>query len=149
MISVSGCQAVWHGVPDMLVKHTAVAKLPEENNYSDDIEDYASAYNFHEQVVSQCLTNAFSQRSEGLVPSIGCTLDEMIIYLYDPKQDILLRRFINLQLFEDACFSLESIIELWVILNLHLFKPVMKDKVEHVECGFINILKKRGGFRTF
>ena len=131
------------------LSYTIEEKKPAQNSY---------AYDFQEQVVSQCLTNAFAQKSslngDNLIPSIGCTMDGMIIFLYDPYQDILLRMFYKLKLYlkesNNRMFYLESIIELWIILNLYIFKPVMQKNLEDkVKCGFKSILKNTGVLQAY
>ena len=45
---------------------------------------------------------------------------------------------------------MESIIELWIILNLYIFKPVMQKNLEDkVKCGFKSILKNTGVLQAY
>ena len=52
-----------------------------------------------------------------------------------------------MQLFHQGSLLLKSIIELWVILNLHLFEPTIANKEE--TCGFLNFLEETDVFGTY
>ena len=146
---------MWHGNPDILIKAsgTTIAvkkndddggdgpeakkeKLDEENE--DDFQERTSVYEykFQNQLFSQALTNAFVQKnkhkfSKNLVPAIGCTHSEMIVALYDPDQDILLRRVTPINFLEDDSdkFDFFGILELWRILNLHILGAELSDQI--------------------
>ena len=146
---------MWHGNPDILIKAggTTIAvkkndddggdgseakkeKLDEENE--DDFLEWTNIYEykFQNELFSQALTNAFVQKnqhklSKKLVPAIGCTYSKMIVALYDPDQDILLRRVTPIDFLEDDSdkFDLYGILELWRILNLHILGAELSDQI--------------------
>nr|XP_022319534.1 uncharacterized protein LOC111122198 [Crassostrea virginica] len=150
-----GHSKVWHGNPDILIKAggTTIAvkkndddggdgpeakkeKLDEENE--DDFLEWTNIYEykFQNELFSQALTNAFVQKnqhefSKKLVPAIGCTYSKMIVALYDPDQDILLRRVTPIDFLEDDSdkFDLYGILELWRVLNLHILGAELSDQI--------------------
>lgn len=82
------------------------------------------------QLTSQAITNGFAQKSRlnlrnQLIPAILCTVDDMMILLYDPDNDTLLRRLESINLIVNDRLSVHAVIELWLILNLHLFQPFL------------------------
>ena len=111
-------------------------KLDEENE--DDFLEWTNVYEykFQNELFSQALTNAFVQKnqhkfSKKLVPAIGCTYSKMIVALYDPDQDILLRRVTPIDFLEDDSdkFDLYGILELWRVLNLHILGAELSDQI--------------------
>lgn len=111
------------------------SKLSEEDEEEDEDYSFYSVeegtdifeYKFQNKLISQTLTNSFVQKNQHgfikrLVPAIGCTYDNIIVALYDPDRDILLRRVAPVSVLEEDSdsFNLFGILELWRILNLHI-----------------------------
>lgn len=69
--------------------------------------------------------------SKKLVPAIGCTYSNMIVALYDPDQDILLRRVTPISFLEEDSdkFDFFGILELWRILNLHILGAELDEQI--------------------
>ena len=102
-------------------------------------------YDVYMQIISQTLTNAFAQRklcNLSLVPSIGCTADEFIIYFYHSERDVLLRRVHKHNLFCNEDMIFESVVELW-FLNFYVFYPTLSKEVisKLPRSGFRNSLE--------
>lgn len=110
------------------------SKLSDEDEEDEDYSFYSVEegtdifeYKFQNQLISQTLTNSFVQKNQHgfikrLVPAIGCTHDNIIVALYDPDRDILLRRVAPISVLEEDSdsFNLLGILEIWRILNLHI-----------------------------
>lgn len=110
------------------------SKLSDEDEEDEDYSFYSVEegtdifeYKFQNQLISQTLTNSFVQKNQHgfikrLVPAIGCTYDNIIVALYDPDRDILLRRVAPISVLEEDSdsFNLLGILEIWRILNLHI-----------------------------
>ena len=95
------------------------------------------------QIISQTLTNAFAQRklcNLSLVPSIGCTADEFMIYFYDSEQDVLLRRIHKLNLFCNEDMIFESVVELWFVLNATYMCSIQRcQKKYYLNCPEVGL----------
>lgn len=54
-------------------------------------------FNVIDQIIAEAITNAFTQVNRNkalsgwLIPTFGCTLDHIVVFLYDPKNDVLLQ----------------------------------------------------------
>ncbi|XP_045214456.2 uncharacterized protein LOC123564747 isoform X2 [Mercenaria mercenaria] len=112
---------------------------------------------FSAQLISQAITHGFAQRKKYnfvncLVPTIGFTLNRLLIYLYDPDRDILLRRKDRLELMDqNDCLILPAVVELWFILNLHLFGATMSEQICSKLCksGLKSHLEEFGGLDIY
>lgn len=110
----------------------------EEIFYSaDEKTNETSIYSnyFMTQLVSQSITNSFAQKaaktlSNQMIPTIGCNLHDFHVFLYDPDSDILMRRMECLEIISKENphrLILPSVVELWLILNLHTFGSSMSE----------------------
>ena len=81
-----------------------------------------------DQVIAQTITNGFSQvnmtkaLSGWLIPTFGCTTEYISLFLYDPKNDILLQ---CLNLFPiwttEGKLNIETVVQVWMYLNFTIF----------------------------
>ena len=84
-------------------------------------------FNVLDQVIAEAITNAFTQigRSKALsgwfIPSFGCTLDHVVVFLYDPKNDVLLQLAEQLPIWQQTeILSITTVVQIWMLLNFPL-----------------------------
>jgi hypothetical protein len=99
--------------------------------------------NVIDQVIAQTITNAFSQvnktpaLSGWLIPTFGCTLDNVIVLFYDPKNDVLLQCVHKIPIWgRRDCFYIPSIVQIWILLNFTVF--TFKDLADDYELNSSN-----------
>lgn len=135
------------------------SKLSEEDEEDDEyyfhsVEEGTDIfeYKFQNQLISQTLINSFVQKNQHgfikrLVPAIGCTYNNIIVALYDPDRDILLRRVAPISVLEEDSdsFNLLGILELWRILNLHILGSDLCNQIvtELDQSGFRSHIEAR------
>ncbi|XP_069131533.1 uncharacterized protein [Argopecten irradians] len=131
-----GCDVTWHGFVDMYIQDriSIIVKNIPEDFHSKDGEDWLSssddAFSIHKQsyscLIAQTVTNGFAQVNtsaelSGLpIPSFGCCPKQISIYLYDCKNDILLKS-LPLTIFKFGQLDSSTVVMVWLYLNFSLF----------------------------
>lgn len=81
-----------------------------------------------DQLIAETITNAFSQTNSTKaltgwpIPTICCTIDQVVVFMYDPNNDVLLQ-----SMEPSSCWQTEKIIDLttvifiWMLLNFPIF----------------------------
>ncbi|KAK3101793.1 hypothetical protein FSP39_006414 [Pinctada imbricata] len=101
-----------------------------------------------DQIIAEAITNAFAQVNANsllkglMIPSFGCTQDHIVVFLYDPENDILLQTNL-INLFEvPGELSVVAIIEIWMYLNFAvLFKHDIAKKYKFESAKFRESVK--------
>ena len=134
---------VWHGRIDALIGQVALTRLVgyDEDDEADDNDD--SAYRFtdtdsaHPQILSQAIVFSFLQNNKDsikkklkktLVPTIGISSTQLVIYFYDSENDVLL---------QSACFNFDkeseeklmAILVAWLVVNYKHLGDGLNDKL--------------------
>ncbi|XP_053398946.1 uncharacterized protein LOC123556770 [Mercenaria mercenaria] len=138
-----GSESVWHGNVDAML---GIQNIPVNflHNYDEDkIEgkqfsfsneqssfdisaDQSTLHHREQQLVSQAIVFAFLQRKlhstdfkHFLIPSIGMSREQAVIYFYDPDHDILMKNLHPFELFgdEDGGLYYATVIALWLCMN--------------------------------
>jgi hypothetical protein len=85
-------------------------------------------FDVFDQIIAEAITNAFTQVNNSkalsgwLIPSFGCTLDHITVFLYDPKNDILLQLAAQLPIWDKITeMSVKTIVHIWMLLNFTVF----------------------------
>ncbi|KAK3096040.1 hypothetical protein FSP39_022360 [Pinctada imbricata] len=115
--------------------------------------DILLSMNTVDQIMAETITNAFAQINANsvlkglMIPSFGCTQDHVVIFLYDPENDILLQTNL-INLFEvPGQLSVSAIIEVWMFLNFaELLKPDLAKKYKFESAKFHDSVK---GYLSF
>ncbi|KAK3089697.1 hypothetical protein FSP39_005698 [Pinctada imbricata] len=113
-----------------------------ENNKSSDI---LFRSNIIDQIMASAMTNAFAQVNSNshlkglMIPSFACTQDYILVFLYDPENDILLQTNV-FKLFEGpGRLSISAIVQVWMFLNfVELLKPDLANEYEFEPSRFHN-----------
>lgn len=90
-------------------------------------ENDAMDTNIPDRLIAETITNAFvctnsnSELSGWLIPTFACTGEDVSVYLYDPKHDMLLQCDSELPLWDTGYFCIDSIIKIWMFLNFTIF----------------------------
>ena len=143
---ILGNPSVWHGRIDALLGPVPVAltRLPDD----DDHDGLYMKGSFVEskkhfvdidlpcpQIISQAIVFSFLQNQQGsqqkksLIPTIGVSSTELVVYFYDSENDVLLQSapfFFN----QGADNRIMAILVAWLVVNY-----------EHLCDGLIDILK--------
>ena len=99
--------AVWHGRVDALIGSVALTSLSDSDDEDDDDEDDGHFVEVkkkfveidipHPQVISQAIVFSFlqnqrdSQQKKTLIPTIGVSSTQLVVYFYDSETDVLLQ----------------------------------------------------------
>lgn len=101
------------------------------------------------QIIAQTITNAFAELNENkelsgwLIPTFGCTKDDLVVFLYDPKNDVLLQCESEIPIWVGNTLSLNAIIQVWMLLNFPIFtKKNLADNYEMEKSNFHNLVQK-------
>jgi hypothetical protein len=85
-------------------------------------------FNVLDQIIAEAITNAFAQVNNSkdlsgwLIPSFGCTLDRITVFLYDPKKDVLLQLATQMPLLDETNeMSITTVVHIWMLLNFTVF----------------------------
>jgi hypothetical protein len=85
-------------------------------------------FNVLDQIIAEAITNAFTQVNNNKalsgwpIPSVGCTLDHITVFLYDPKNDVLLQLAHQLPIWgKPNEISLKTVVHIWMLLNFTVF----------------------------
>jgi hypothetical protein len=86
-------------------------------------------FDFLDKIIAETITNAFTQVNNSkalsgwLIPSFGCTLDHITVFLYDPTNDVLLQLTAQLPIWEIKGKALldTTVIHIWMLLNFTVF----------------------------
>ena len=81
-----------------------------------------------DRVIAETITNAFVQvnrtsaLSGWLIPTFSCTTEYISLFLYDPKNDILLQCLNVFPIWtKDGSLNIETVVQLWMYLNFTFF----------------------------
>jgi hypothetical protein len=92
-----------------------------------------------DQIIAGAITNAFTQvnntkvLSGCLIPCFGCTLDHVMVFMYDPKNDVLLQLTRGLTIWgAPKEILIRSVVHIWMVLNFTVF---MQRNIAN-ECRF-------------
>lgn len=84
--------------------------------------------NVIDQLIAETITNAFSQMNltKSLtgwpIPTIGCTVDQVVVFMYDPNNDVLLQSMEPISCWQtEKILDLTTIIFIWMMLNFPIF----------------------------
>ncbi|OWF51278.1 uncharacterized protein LOC110449376 [Mizuhopecten yessoensis] len=151
-----GVSSTWHGFVDMIVKeHLPVTisdmeepsmdedTTEEQDEGQEEMEKDTNTFCVHDKqksvtsrLIAETITNAFAQVNTndslaGLpIPTFGCAPRQISVYLYDCKNDVLLKKTLPLHLFKRKD-SASAVVMLWLYMNFQLF---MKRDVTDIEA---------------
>ena len=78
-------------------------------------------------LIAETITNGFARINEDaslscwFIPTIGCTSENVIIFMYDPVNDILLQSCEIIPLWNGPVLSIQSVVKIWMLLNFTMF----------------------------
>lgn len=80
--------------------------------------------NVIDQIIAETITNAFAQinltkaLTGWAIPTLGCTIDQVVAFLYDPKNDVLLQSMDLISCWRaEKTLDLTAVIFVWMLLN--------------------------------
>lgn len=159
---ISGNESVWHGCADILVNESSVAVRNLEVCH-DNPETFSVGVKkgfeivkkrVHNQLASQTVCFSFlqgdrhSEYQNTLIPCIGASSSEVMIYMYDSVKDVFVQSCV-LNLFEDnkrqICVS--TVIAIWLAVNYKIFSSFcnsISDFVQTLPCAnFYEVAKDK------
>lgn len=84
--------------------------------------------NVIDQIIAETITNAFAQinltkaLTGWAIPTLGCTIDQVVAFLYDPKNDVLLQSMDLISCWRaEKTLDLTAVIFVWMLLNFPIF----------------------------
>ncbi|KAK3091734.1 hypothetical protein FSP39_022246 [Pinctada imbricata] len=99
-----------------------------------------------DQIIAKTITNAFVQLRncedlhKWLIPTIGCSADSIIVFMYNPQHDFLIQssRLMSLWCGPDSKkLNLGTVISIWMLINFKLFtKPRLNEKLGFKKSRF-------------
>ena len=122
---------MWHGNVDMFMgSHPEVLVHVSGDPSDDDAEESSfeedTLINNIPQIISETIVFAFLKKKENpsfenyLIPTVGISKSDILIYMYDPEYDILLESA-PLSIFESTKLNYPSVLALWLVLNYKMF----------------------------
>lgn len=101
------------------------------------------------QMIAQAITNAFArlnanpELSGWLIPTLACTRDDFLVFLYDPKNDVLLQCEIEIPIWVENTLSMNAVIQIWMLLNFTFFmNKNLADDYEIEKSNFHDLVDK-------
>lgn len=99
-----------------------------------------------DQLIAETITNAFSQMNSTKaltgwpIPTIGCTIDHVVVFMYDPNNDVLLQSMEPCSCWQtEKILDLTTVIFIWLMLNFPIF--MCKNLVNEYEFDTSNFHK--------
>ena len=84
--------------------------------------------NVIDQIIAETITNAFAQinltkaLTGWLIPTFGCTVDQVVAFMYDPKSDVLLQSMDIISCWRtEKTLDLTTVVFIWMLLNFPIF----------------------------
>ena len=81
------------------------------------------------RIIAETITNAFSQinltktLTVWPIPTFGCTVDKVVVFMYDPKNDVLLQSTDLISFWRtEQTLDPTTIVFIWMMLNFPIFK---------------------------
>ncbi|XP_069131532.1 uncharacterized protein [Argopecten irradians] len=145
----AGCSAVWHGSLDAIVGHAGdrVPLLISGNREFDEEYKYLTVdkhLNYHtikHQLVAQAVVFSFLKQKNypdskiSLVPVIGVSAKEVIFFLYDCKEDVLLQS-VKMSLRCGKAVRYQTVIAIWLVLNYNYLGSGLGNIRNVHKCNF-------------
>ncbi|XP_033744653.1 uncharacterized protein LOC117330468 [Pecten maximus] len=146
-----GAAQTWHGYADISVNQTVPVKVlseephdlsvdEEQLDQSDSEDSYdsitATRTPFYQrtdpisEVLAMTITNGFAQVNENnsltnfLIPSIACSIEDVMVFTYDSQNDLLACIPEHFRLWsrtDKHHFDISSIVRIWLYLNFRTF----------------------------
>lgn len=99
-----------------------------------------------DQLIAETITNAFSQMNSTKaltgwpIPTIVCTIDHVVVFMYDPNNDVLLQSMEPCSCWQtEKILDLTTVIFIWLMLNFSIF--MCKNLVNEYEFDTSNFHK--------
>ncbi|XP_078329218.1 uncharacterized protein LOC111115785 [Crassostrea virginica] len=84
--------------------------------------------NVIDQIIAETITNAFAQinltkaLTGWLIPTFGCTVDQVVAFMYDPKSDVLVQSMDIISCWRaEKTLDLTTVVFIWMLLNFPIF----------------------------
>ena len=150
-----GNEYVWHGNPDAMCNNVPIATL-----YSDSYKEVSSGILSKEnkimQVVGQAVVASFTSHNcypthVPMVPSIGITMGEFVVALYDCTTDVLLVLPTKFRVYSEEGYDHKGLVLLWALLHYRLFlnKQVCKELPDEFACSLQDQFRESSALRIF
>ncbi|XP_033763517.1 uncharacterized protein LOC117344797 [Pecten maximus] len=129
-----GVESCWHGFVDMVVSGNELVNTVQTSDLTEKVKMVVGVKTkenlldsrFQSSVIAETITNSFAEVNRnpavsGLpIPAFGCTPDEILVFAYDCRNDMLLKKMVDLKLFHNDVKS-ATIVMLWLYINFTSF----------------------------
>ena len=143
---ILGNPSVWHGSIDGLLGPVAVTRLPDDDDNVDYVKKHVVEIDLPcPQVISQAIVFSFlqnqqeSQQKKSLIPTIGISSTQLVVYFYDSENDVLLQSapfFFN----KGAENRIMAILVAWLVANYkHLCDGLIDQLTTAPKANFFNV----------
>ena len=154
MCFISGYKHGWHGETDIIledlpfsVQEAPPLVKPKPDAYNAVIKATPSfSQEYEAQVKAQTITfsalrlrNHKTELRNYLIPGIAIGTRDVLVYFYDPENDILLRSF-DMILFQEGKLTYSVVIFLWLTLNYRLFCSGLTEEMKKFKSGFFDLI---------
>ena len=99
-----------------------------------------------DRIIAETITNAFSQinltktLTGWPIPTFGCTVDKVVVFMYDPKNDVLLQSTDLISFWRtEQTLDPTTIVFIWMMLNFPIF--MCRNIADQYEFDSSNFLK--------
>ena len=114
--------------PKQLCRSSSSVSLCEEDKHGRHNKGYLLNMNVIDQIIAETITNAFAQinltkaLTGWLIPTFGCTVDQVVAFMYDPKSDVLLQSMDIISCWRaEKTLDLTTVVFIWMLLNFPIF----------------------------